>query len=125
MEEPNPCIGCGACCAFFRVSFYWGEIDECVPGGFPSHLVEKLNDFRAVIKGTNQQEPHCIALCGKVGADACCSIHPVRSSACREFTASYVDGITPNERCDRARANFGMAPLTPESWRPNDVPTAA
>ncbi|HGC1012017.1 TPA: YkgJ family cysteine cluster protein, partial [Escherichia coli] len=23
MSNPNPCITCGACCAFFRVSFYW------------------------------------------------------------------------------------------------------
>ncbi|EIW6401610.1 YkgJ family cysteine cluster protein, partial [Escherichia coli] len=22
MSNPNPCITCGACCAFFRVSFY-------------------------------------------------------------------------------------------------------
>ncbi|HAO2094658.1 TPA: YkgJ family cysteine cluster protein, partial [Escherichia coli] len=23
MNNPNPCMTCGACCAFFRVSFYW------------------------------------------------------------------------------------------------------
>ncbi|MBB9152092.1 YkgJ family cysteine cluster protein, partial [Escherichia coli] len=22
MSNPNPCMTCGACCAFFRVSFY-------------------------------------------------------------------------------------------------------
>ncbi|MBB7159670.1 YkgJ family cysteine cluster protein, partial [Escherichia coli] len=22
MNNPNPCMTCGACCAFFRVSFY-------------------------------------------------------------------------------------------------------
>ncbi|MDX1269447.1 MAG: YkgJ family cysteine cluster protein, partial [Oceanisphaera sp.] len=26
MSSGNPCLTCGACCAFFRVSFYWGEI---------------------------------------------------------------------------------------------------
>ncbi|EGR9493162.1 YkgJ family cysteine cluster protein, partial [Escherichia coli] len=25
MNNPNPCMTCGACCAFFRVSFYWAE----------------------------------------------------------------------------------------------------
>ncbi|MBB8903342.1 YkgJ family cysteine cluster protein, partial [Escherichia coli] len=25
MSDLNPCITCGACCAFFRVSFYWAE----------------------------------------------------------------------------------------------------
>ncbi len=24
----NPCINCGACCAYFRVSFYWAESTE-------------------------------------------------------------------------------------------------
>ncbi|HCB0868544.1 TPA: YkgJ family cysteine cluster protein, partial [Klebsiella pneumoniae] len=23
MSEINPCMTCGACCAYFRVSFYW------------------------------------------------------------------------------------------------------
>ncbi|EEX7666747.1 YkgJ family cysteine cluster protein, partial [Escherichia coli] len=27
MNNPNPCMTCGACCAFFRVSFYWAEAD--------------------------------------------------------------------------------------------------
>lgn len=124
MKQANPCIGCGACCACYRVSFYWGEIDEVLPGGFPSELVDKLNDFRAVIKGTNQPEPRCVALSGTIGLDAHCGIHPVRSSACREFEASYSNGIK-NERCDKARAKFGLAPLKPESWNPHGVPTAA
>ncbi|HNZ04636.1 MAG TPA: YkgJ family cysteine cluster protein [Myxococcota bacterium] len=124
MEEVNPCIGCGACCACYRVSFYWGEIDEVLPGSFPSRLVEKLNDFRAVIKGTNQPKPRCVALAGKIGEDAFCSIHSVRSSACREFDASFSNGVR-NERCDQARARFGLRPLEPSDWRPNDVPHAA
>ncbi|HBP8873638.1 TPA: YkgJ family cysteine cluster protein, partial [Escherichia coli] len=28
MNNPNPCMRCGACCAFFRVSFYWAEADD-------------------------------------------------------------------------------------------------
>ncbi|THB82127.1 YkgJ family cysteine cluster protein, partial [Pantoea allii] len=24
-EISNPCVSCGACCAHFRVSFYWAE----------------------------------------------------------------------------------------------------
>ncbi|WP_142908916.1 CxxCxxCC domain-containing protein, partial [Klebsiella pneumoniae] len=27
MSNLNPCMTCGACCAFFRVSFYWAEAD--------------------------------------------------------------------------------------------------
>ncbi|EAX0008081.1 YkgJ family cysteine cluster protein, partial [Salmonella enterica] len=25
MSVLNPCMTCGACCAYFRVSFYWAE----------------------------------------------------------------------------------------------------
>ncbi|MBR7358785.1 YkgJ family cysteine cluster protein, partial [Klebsiella pneumoniae] len=25
MSDINPCMTCGACCAYFRVSFYWAE----------------------------------------------------------------------------------------------------
>ncbi|MEG0249014.1 MAG: YkgJ family cysteine cluster protein, partial [Pseudomonas sp.] len=25
MSEYNPCLDCGACCGYFRVSFFWGE----------------------------------------------------------------------------------------------------
>ncbi|MLR39642.1 YkgJ family cysteine cluster protein, partial [Salmonella enterica subsp. enterica] len=27
MSVLNPCMTCGACCAYFRVSFYWAEGD--------------------------------------------------------------------------------------------------
>jgi len=30
MSIDNPCLTCGACCAYFRVSFYFGE---CVSAG--------------------------------------------------------------------------------------------
>lgn len=26
--DGNPCLSCRACCAFFRVSFYWAEADD-------------------------------------------------------------------------------------------------
>ncbi len=41
MSEINPCMTCGACCAYFRVSFYWAEADDA--GGLvPSALTEPL-----------------------------------------------------------------------------------
>ena len=27
-DSLNPCVTCGACCAHFRVSFYWAEADD-------------------------------------------------------------------------------------------------
>ena len=46
MSEINPCMTCGACCAYFRVSFYWAEADDA-GGPVPSALTEPLTPFAA------------------------------------------------------------------------------
>lgn len=58
---------------------------------------------------------------GDIGHSVRCSIHPQRSSVCREFAPSWEDG-TPNPRCDRARVRWGLAPLTPQDWEDPDAP---
>jgi Fe-S-cluster containining protein len=110
----HPCLRCGACCATFRCSFFWGETDAN-GGTVPEALVEPLTPFRVVMRGMNQEHPRCVALEGEIGVLARCGIHPLRSSVCREFPPSYEDG-TPNERCDEARARWGMPPLGPGDW---------
>jgi len=113
----NPCLACGACCAAFRVSFYWGETDAAIAGGVPAERTEKVSPFYAAMKGTNQPKPRCEALEGQVGCATSCAIHSLRPSPCRAFEASYFDGTTQNPRCDEARVRHGMVPLTPEDWR--------
>ena len=108
----NPCITCGACCAFFRASFYWSEADAQAGGLTPPHLTTKLTPHHAVMRGTEHQPPRCVALHGTIGTSVRCVIHPLRPSPCREFQASWVDGVH-NERCDRARAAHGLPPLSP------------
>lgn len=121
----NPCLQCGACCAFFRASFYWAEGDDATPGGVPVELTEKLDDFQRVMKGTNRKEPRCAALEGSVGVDVHCSIYERRSSVCRQFVPAWLDG-EPNERCDRARIAKGLLPLAPDAWKqPDPLPKAA
>ena len=110
----NPCIECGACCASFRVSFYWGETDAAPAGYVPAHLTQAIAPHHVAMLGTDQARPHCIALQGTVGEHVSCTIYPLRSSTCQEFTASWENGIH-NPTCARARANYGLAPLTPES----------
>jgi Fe-S-cluster containining protein len=108
----NPCTSCGACCAHFRVSFYWNDVDPAAGGPTPSNLTTKLTPHHAVMRGTEQQPPRCDALHGKIGEAVRCVIHPLRPSPCRAFQASWADGIH-NERCDQARAAHGLAPLSP------------
>lgn len=114
----NPCTACGACCAFFRASFFYREADDHNPHGVPVHLTDDLSDFRRVMRGTDHNEPYCVALAGEIGRAVGCSIYARRSSVCREFPASYHDGRTPNPDCDRARARHGLPPLRPEDWQP-------
>ena len=125
MPETNPCMDCGACCACFRASFYWGEADDCPPGGVPVGMTADLTDFRRVMRGTDQKEPRCIALMGTVGTRVHCAIYDRRSSICRSFQPSWAEDI-PNEWCDRARLAWSLPPLTPDIWTaPRDFPKAA
>ena len=113
----NPCVGCGACCAFFRVQFYWreanpGESEHVVPPGF----FEELTDRHRCMAGTaSKHRPQCRGLKGKIGADAQCSIYAHRPTPCRTFEASYAAGVH-RERCDQARAAHGLKPLRREDW---------
>lgn len=126
MEKPNPCLTCGACCAFYRASFYWAETDDATFGGVPAHLTEKMNDFRAVMIGSTGENPRCIALHGEIGTQVGCSIYQRRASVCRDFIPSWYDGLTHNERCDRARIAFKLSPLHNRSWSDSDpLPRAA
>ena len=122
-NESNPCIACGACCAFYRASFYWAEADDA-GGTVPVELTEKLNDFRRVMRGTNQPKPRCVALVGEIGKHIYCSIYDQRSSVCRDFPVAWEKGL-PNERCDKARMAWGLPPLPPPTVNPEspDDPT--
>jgi hypothetical protein len=77
--------------------------------------------------GTNETKPRCVALMGIIGKKVHCSIHSRRSSVCRGFLPSWQEGES-QEGCDKARAQFNLAPLQPHHWQPNnpiDIPRAA
>ncbi|MGK9171911.1 YkgJ family cysteine cluster protein [Yokenella regensburgei] len=109
MNESNPCMSCGACCAYFRVSFYWAEADDA--GGLvPTHLTEVVSPLLRCMTGTQQKPCRCGALKGTPGVSTSCSIYPQRPSTCREFVRAWEDG-KPNDACNRARASYGLPPL--------------
>ena len=62
MSEINPCMTCGACCAYFRVSFYWAEADDA--GGLVPSALTAVH----------------------------CTIYENRPSPCREFAMSGENG---------------------------------
>lgn len=110
-KTPNSeCMRCGACCASFRVSFYWGETNAAEGGVVPEAYTEQVTPFLCAMRGTNSNSPHCAGLQGAVGASVSCSIYENRPSPCREFHQSWEGGIH-NETCDRARRMWGLAPI--------------
>ena len=95
------CQQCGACCAFFRVSFYWAEAPE---RGLADVHFEKVNAQLACMIGTNRSGPRCTALSGEVGRQVACQVYAARPSPCRE--------VRPGEdRCNLARAAHDLPPI--------------
>jgi Fe-S-cluster containining protein len=109
MSDNNPCVSCGACCAFFRVSFYWGECTSA--GGLvPDELTVQVSPNHVAMLGTDSKPTRCTSLAGDIGCSVGCTMYEQRSSTCREFEASWETG-SHNEACDRARAHHGLPPL--------------
>jgi len=91
------CQRCGACCAHFRVSFYWAEADDGPHGSVPVSLTEPLNAHLRCMAGTSARSPRCVALKGDIGKGVGCTIYEQRPSPCRE--------VMPGDpQCLKARA---------------------
>ena len=112
MDELNPCLNCGACCAHYRVSFYWAEGDDATKGGVPVSLTVSSGPWRRAMLGTNGSHPHCIALQGAVGEKVCCTIYDRRPSVCRNLAPSWVE-VDTDSLCDKARGAYGLPLLRP------------
>jgi len=115
-KKHHPCIGCGACCAFFRVAFYWREAEPDGLWKVPLERTVDLDSMQRCMKGTEvKHHPKCVSLTGRIGKNAHCSTYENRPSPCHNFIASYEDG-THNPRCDEARKAHGLRPLRREDY---------
>lgn len=103
----NPCLRCGACCAFFLVSFPSHEADQSTGGLVPHEMTGESAMFRRCMKGTETKRPRCIALSGFIGGRVHCRIYKNRPSTCRAFRRSW-EYDASNFLCDRARAAYGL-----------------
>lgn len=112
--KSHPCQSCGACCAYYRVSFHWLEtLPES--HAVPEILTQNISPHKIAMKGTNQQNPNCIALLGLIGKSTSCQIYTNRPSTCRSFNPSYEDG-QKNINCEKARSSKGLSILTLNDW---------
>jgi len=103
--DASPCQRCGACCATYRVSFYWGETEA---RGLDPAFTRALTPWHACMDGTQLPAPRCVALAGRIGEAVRCTVYADRPSPCRE--------LQPGEdKCLRARARHGLPPLEGQS----------
>ena len=100
-RQSSICQQCGACCAYFRVSFYWAEARE---RGLPDSLIERVNAHVACMAGTGGPAPRCAALHGEIGKAVACGVYSLRPAPCRELEPG-------DEKCNKARARYGLEPL--------------
>ncbi|MBY0554061.1 YkgJ family cysteine cluster protein [bacterium] len=112
--KTHPCLSCGVCCAFYRVSFHWSET-LAESHGVPLELTKSITIHKSAMNGTNQIKPSCVALLGSVGKSTSCGIYNNRPSACRNFKASFEDGLV-NKDCETARLSKGLDCLTLADW---------
>ena len=97
----SACTSCGACCSWCRVDFSSYELDEA-GGTVPSGLAVEVNGTTARMRGTDDAQPRCRALRGRIGEQVSCFIYDERPDPCREFEAG-------SEACLRARRRHGLA----------------
>lgn len=112
---PHPCLSCGACCAFFRISLHWSEAEPDLGGVVPAELTEAYGRHQRAMRGTSAAPVRCIALRGEVGVHAPCRIYAQRPQVCRDLATSWEHGEA-SAQCDRARAAHGLPPLTPADF---------
>jgi uncharacterized protein len=108
------CMRCGACCASYRVSFYWTEAADA-PGdddhfAVPVAHTEPVDAYRRCMKVVDWKSLRCVCLTGVVGEQVACAIYANRPSPCREFHLHGEHGIA-NPRCNEARAKHGLPQL--------------
>lgn len=111
----HPCVSCGACCSYYRVSFPYFEVQQ---RSIPEDMAVEVAFPYVAMKGTHQVKTiRCTALHGEVGKfGTLCGIYESRPSSCRDFSPTLEDGKTRNEYCDKARTALGLAPLQFEDW---------
>lgn len=95
------CLNCGACCAYFRVSFYWAD---ATTHGVPMEFVRQINPWMACMAGTENRPVRCAALTGTTGEKVACSIYEQRPQPCRSVQVG-------DEKCNRARGHYGLPPI--------------
>ena len=94
----NPCVSCGACCAYSENWPRFSTEDDAALELIPAALVNTRQS------GMRCEGDRCAALSGKVGVATSCTIYAVRPDVCRTCMPGDVE-------CTMARKKFGLPAL--------------
>ncbi|MBL7542240.1 MAG: YkgJ family cysteine cluster protein [Bdellovibrionaceae bacterium] len=87
----------------------------------PRDVVEDPLQKIVSLKGTTKPgRPSCAQLKGRIGKFVACQIYTTRPTPCRNFKASFEDGIH-RPRCDEARKAHGLKSLNRSDWNNTDA----
>ena len=119
MTIDNPCLTCGACCSYYRVSFHWMECDpRGMTGPLPERTVQR-DHHQVCMAGTMGKPVRCIELLGQVTQSVSCLIYERRASPCRNFGVQMRGEENWNisaadlEHCNEARAHYNLPAIVP------------
>lgn len=96
----NPCLSCGACCAYSETWPRFTTEDEAALDLIPEKFVNERH------AGMRCDGDRCSALSGQVGVATSCMIHAVRPEVCRVCMPGDVE-------CGMARKKWGLPALSP------------
>lgn len=70
----------------------------------PEQYTEPVTSVYSCMAGTNQKNPRCVALEGKIGEQVSCGMYELRSSSCKEVQIA-------DAQCNKARMAHNMIPF--------------
>ena len=97
-EADNPCLACGACCAYSENWPRFSTEDDAALDLIPQELVNARGS------GMRCEGDRCAARKGKIGEATSCAIYAVRPEVCRTCQPGDAE-------CAMARKKYGLPAL--------------
>ncbi|WP_407177178.1 YkgJ family cysteine cluster protein [Bradyrhizobium sp. STM 3562] len=94
----NPCVTCGACCAYSENWPRFSTEDDAALELIPKQLVNARGSGMAC------ENDRCAALTGRIGVATSCAIYAIRPDVCRTC-------MPGDAECTMARRKFGLPAL--------------
>jgi Fe-S-cluster containining protein len=97
-ELDNPCLACGACCAYSENWPRFSTEDDAALDLIPKELVNARGS------GMRCEGDRCAALKGEIGEATACTIYPIRPDVCHACQPGDAE-------CALARGKYGLPAL--------------